>query len=151
MKFQAISRKIDKSIELHEILNFEAIHPSESLIFLRKYWCFCDLLIFTKMLIFAKKVKISKGIIFCFFGFYGKVNFCRKWAQGGPKTPKVYKKHLFYKGWRIRAARVRKLEKLRKLQRSFCVSDGKFGILHKKLDFHEISSFCTFPNPCANQ
>ena len=38
----------------HEICGFCGSHTSKPSIFPREYWCFCDLLIFIKMLIFHK-------------------------------------------------------------------------------------------------
>ena len=67
IKFHEFSWKIKKFNKFYEISNFEAIHPSESLIFLRKYWCFCDLLIFTKIMIFKKKVEIFQKFTFSCF------------------------------------------------------------------------------------
>ena len=65
-----------------DFCGFHANHISESLIFLREYWFFCDLLIFAKIMIFTQNWN-QQGII----NFHilrillEKLNF----AENGPK------------------------------------------------------------------
>ena len=92
MEFLEISLKIRNSSKFSEFCIFEAIHPPESLIFLRNYRCFRDPAIFTEISIFIKKVRICAKIInFAFSPFSAKSHILR---EMGPGAPKSYKK-----GW----------------------------------------------------
>ena len=72
-----------------EFCIFQAIHPPESLIFLRNHWCFRDPAIFAKILISIKKAEICEKIInFAFSHFSAKITFCGKWAPVHQKALK---------------------------------------------------------------
>ena len=58
-----ISQNLRNFSKFSEFCIFQAIHPPESLIFLRNYWCFRDPAIFAKILISNKKAKICEKII----------------------------------------------------------------------------------------
>ena len=122
-----IPLKIMKIVKIHGIYIFCGNHTSKLSIFLRKYKCFCDLPISAKIMVFEKKVEISKNIIFLYFcNFYGKSVIIQKTGPRVPKTPKNHVKGIGFT--RVGASGPRgcgKLEKLRKLQKHFCVSDGK--------------------------
>ena len=58
-----MSQKLRNFSKFSEFCICQAIHPPESLIFLRNYWCFRDPAIFAKILISNKKDKICEKII----------------------------------------------------------------------------------------
>ena len=89
MKFLEIS---EKSIILSKFTEFSvllAIHPPETLIFLRNHWCFRDASIFAKFSIFTENAKIrEKIIIHAFLTFCSKNHNLRKI---GPRAPEITK------------------------------------------------------------
>ncbi len=69
-----------------------AIHPPETLIFLRNYWCFRDASIFVEFFIFTKTAEICEIIKnFTFSHFSSQIHILWKIDPGSPKKPK--------KGW----------------------------------------------------
>ncbi len=127
---------------------FRAIHPPESFIFLRNYWCFRDPAIFAKILISTRKAKICEEITF----FYFCDNFVKKWffAKMGPGAPKNPKK-----GWNcigfIRPGAsgprgTKKREKLRKSRKTFCVSDENPDFYAKSWKFLKNNHFALSRN-----
>ena len=62
-----ISQNLRNFSKFSEFCIFQAIHPPESLIFLRNYWCFRDPAIFAKILISSKKAKICEKMTFSIF------------------------------------------------------------------------------------
>ena len=86
MKIPKNSRNFSK---FSEFCIFQAIHPPESLIFLRNYWCFRDPAIFAKILISIEKAKICEKIInFAFSQFSAKNHILRKMGPGAQKNSK---------------------------------------------------------------
>ena len=89
MKFLEIS---EESIIFSKFTEFSvllAIHPPETLIFLRNHWCFRDASIFAKFFIFTKNAKIrEKIIIHAFLIFCSKNHNLRKI---GPRAPEITK------------------------------------------------------------
>ena len=87
-----ISQNLRNFSKFSEFCIFQAIHPPESLIFLRNYWCFRDPAIFAKILISIKKAKTCKEIInFAFSQFSAENHILRKMGPGAQKTSQ--------KGW----------------------------------------------------
>ena len=148
MEFLEISLKIRNSSKFSEFCISEAIHPPESLIFLRNYRCFRDPAIFTEISIFIKKVRICAKIIdFAFSPFSAKSHIWRKMGPGAPKD--------LQKGWNsIRFIRpgasgprgTKKCERLRKPRKIFCVFAGMPDFHVKSWKFLEIS-ISHFPKP----
>ena len=70
-KFYEISRRFMKIMKFIEILDFCESGGSKTLIFLRNYWCFCNVMIFMKFHFFTEKFNFSvisiKFLKFCFF------------------------------------------------------------------------------------
>ena len=96
MKIPKKSRNFSK---FSEFCIFQAIHPPESLIFLRNYWCFRDPAIFAKILISSKKAKIyEKMIFFHFCDSFVKKLFFAKMFPGAPKTTKKGWNYIGFKG-----------------------------------------------------
>ena len=63
MEFPEISVKSMIFSKFMEFCVFRAIHPPETLIFLRNYRCFRDASIFAKLVILTKKPKICEKIV----------------------------------------------------------------------------------------
>ena len=79
---------VDFSV-FYDFCGFHVNHASESVIFLRNYWCFCDLLVFAKIIIFTQKMEISKNLsVSMFYVFYWKSWILRKMGPRAPKSPK---------------------------------------------------------------
>ena len=125
MKLMKISQNVRNFSKFSRFCIFRAIHPPESLIFLRNYWCFRDPAIFAKILISTRKAKICEKSLFSIFVIIlWKSDFFAKMGPGAPKKPK--------KGWNcigfIRPGAsgprgTKKRERLRKSRQTFCVSD----------------------------
>ena len=89
MEFTKISQNLRNFSKFSEFCIFQAIHPPESLIFLRNHWCFRDASIFAKFSIFTKNAKIrEKIIIHAFLTFCSKDHNLRKI---GPRAPEITK------------------------------------------------------------
>ena len=73
--------------KLTEFSVLRAIHPPQTLIFLRNYLCFCDASILMKFLIFTKKAKVCEKIINPAFSDSPskEITFCEK----GPKGSRI--------------------------------------------------------------
>ena len=109
--------------DFREICGFYPNHTSKPSIFLREYWCFCDLLISAKVMIFAKKVEISKKIIFCFFSdFYGNQQIAET-----PIFPKEY--WWFWGVVSIESANSTEITKFHEISRNFSILRKNPGIL----------------------
>ena len=67
--------------KLMEFSVLRAIHPPETLIFLRNYWCFRDASIFVKFFIFTKTAKFCEKIIIYVFSHFvaQKSHFAESW------------------------------------------------------------------------
>ena len=59
MKIHEISRKFIKLMKIMEILDFCDSGRPETLIFLRNYWCFCNITNSMEFLIFTQNWEIS--------------------------------------------------------------------------------------------
>ncbi len=153
MKFTKISQNVRNFGKFSRFCIFRAIHPPESLIFLRNYWCFRDPAIFAKILISTKKVKICEKITFFHFCYnFVRKLFFAKMGPGAPKTPK--------KGWNcigfIRPGAsgprgTKKPGKLRKSRKTFCVSDENPDFYAKSWKFLKNHHFALSRNvgiPC---
>ena len=97
MKFHEISRKFIKLMKIMEILDFCDSGRPETLIFLRNYWCFCNVMNSMGFLFFTQKLKNS--MIFHFSTFSKKFNknalFLKKRAHGAQDHPKCIVFHWF--------------------------------------------------------
>ncbi len=81
-----ISQNLRIFSKFMEFSVFRAIHPPETLIFLRDYWCFRHPAIFTKFWVFNKKSKICEKIQNSTFShFSAQIHILRKMGPGAPK------------------------------------------------------------------
>ena len=131
MKLMEIPKNSRNFSKFSEFCIFQAIHPPESLIFLRNYWCFRDPAIFAEILISNEKFKISEKIIkFPFSQFLAKNHILRKMGPGAPKTPKkVWNCIGFIRPGAPGPRGTKKREKLRQPRKIFCG-------FYKNYDFH---------------
>ena len=95
-KFLEIAEKSMILSKFMEFSVFRAIHPPETLIFLRDYWCFRHPAIFMKFWLFNKKSKICEKIKNSIFSYFQrKFTFCGKWIAGHQKPLKWMSLHWF--------------------------------------------------------
>ena len=100
MKFLEIHRiswNFMKFMKFMKISEFCESGGSKTLIFLRKYWCFCNATNFMKFLFFTEKVEISWfSNIFAFSkNFKENALFLKKRAHGAQDHPKCIVFHWF--------------------------------------------------------
>ena len=102
-----------------------AIHPPETLIFLRNYWCFRDRTIFMKFLIFTKKAKVCEKIMKSAFPhFPARNDILRKKGPRAPETSKKGWNSIGFKGPGASGPHgTKKRGKLRKPRKISCVFD----------------------------
>ncbi len=84
MKFLEIAEKSMIFSKFMEFSVLRAIHPPETLIFLRNYWCFRDASIFVEFFIFTKTAKFCEKIIIYVFSHFvaQKSHFAESWPKG---------------------------------------------------------------------
>ena len=110
LKFYEISRNLMKFMIFMEILHFCESGGPKTLIFLRKYWCFCNVMICMKIHFFIENVIFSWFFTFSTFSknFHEIALFLKKRADGAQDPPKCIVFHWFKQHSRQLAARVRK-------------------------------------------
>ena len=111
-------------MEFIEILDFCECGGSKTLIFLRNYWCFCNVMKLMKFHFFSQNLEISW--FFTFSTFLKKFNenalLLKKGARGAQDPPKCIVFHWFKQHSRQPAARVQKHdfpEKVKNIFRAF--------------------------------
>ena len=109
--------------KFREFSVLRAIHPPETLIFLRNYWCFRDASIFVKFFIFTKTAKFcEKIIIYVFSHFVAQNHILRKVGPRAPEITKYVWNSIGFKGPGASGPRgTKKRGKLRKPRETFCV------------------------------
>ena len=139
--------------KLTEFSVLRAIHPPQTLIFLRNYLCFCDASILMKFLIFTKKAKVCEKIINpAFSHFPARNNILR---EKGPRAPESSKKGwncIGFKGPGASGPRgTKKRVKFRKPRKIFCVLHGNPDFYAKSWKFMTKHHFAPSQNvgiPC---
>ena len=143
LKFHEIWRSFTKIIKYMEIPWFCPPGGSKTLIFLRNYWCFCNVMNFTKFHFFSWKLRNPWFVTFSKFlkNFNENALFLKKRAHGAQDPPKCIVFHWFKQHSRQPAARLRKhvfSEKSEKLFRAF---HEKMEIPWKSWNFQEFHDF----------
>ena len=114
-----------------EFLDFCECGGSKPLIFLRNYWCFCNVM---ELMKFHFSAKIVNFMIFYFFYILKKFNenalFLKKGARGAQDPPKCIVFHWFKQHSRQPAARAPKHDFSEKVK-------NFSALLMKKWKFHE--------------
>ncbi len=137
MEFLEIAEKSMIFSKFMEFSVFRAIHPPETLTFLRGYWCFRHPAIFVEFWGFNKKAKICEKIKnFTFSHFPAQIHILRKMGPGAPKKPKKGWNCIGFKGPGASGPRgTKKREKLRKPRKTFCVFHGNSNFHAKSWKF----------------
>ena len=148
MEFYEISWNFVKIMKFIEILDFCESWVSDTLIFLRNYWCSCNVMDFMKFPICTGKFKFS---CFCTFSPFSKnfnenALFLKKGAHGAQDPPKCIVFHWFKQHSRQPAARVQKTWFSWKSEKLFARSSWKNENFMKIMKFWRISWFSTCQN-----
>ena len=130
LKFYEISRNFMKIMKFMKIIDFCESGGSKTLIFLRNYWCFCNVMDFMKFPIFSGKFKFS---CFCTLSPFSKnfnenALFLKKGAHGAQDPPKCIVFHWFKQHSRQPAARAQKHEFSEKVKNFFRAFHEKMEI-----------------------
>ena len=141
-----ISQNFRNFSKFSEFCIFQAIHPPETLIFLRDHWCFRHPAIFMKFWVFNKKAKICEKIKkFTFSHFSAQIHILRKMDPGAPKNPKKGWNCIGFKGPGASGPRGTKNAKSCANRAKYFAFSLKILILCQILQFSAKSSFCALP------
>ena len=97
-KHYEMSRNFMKIMKFIEILDFCECGGSKTLIFLRNYWCFCNVMKLMKFHFFSQKLKTSWFFILSTFlkNFNENAFFLRKRTHGAQDPPKCIVFHWWW-------------------------------------------------------
>ena len=148
LKLHESSRSFMKIMKFMAILDFWDSGGSKTLIFLRNYWCFCNVMIFMKFHFFTAKFKFSWFFTFSTFlkNFNEIALFIKKEAHGAQDPPKCIVFHWFKQHSRQPAARVREHDFSEKNKKRFRRFPWKNGNFMKIMKFPRKSWFPTCQN-----
>ena len=140
MKFHEISKTI-KLMKFMEILDFCDSGRPETLIFLRNYWCFCNIMNSMEFPFFSQKWKFHDCPLLELVSRISIKNtlFLKKRAHGAQDHPKCIVFHWFKQHSRQWDAPVRKHELCTKSKKFFCgfrEKMEKFMKIIKNNNFH---------------
>ena len=146
-KFHEISWNFMKIMKFIEILDFCESGGSKTLIFLRNYWCFCNVMNLMKFH-FSLKNNILMRFHFSTFlkNFNENALFLKKRAHGVQDPPKCIVIHWFKQHSRQPAARVQKTWFFRKSGKLFARSSWRNWNFMKLMISSRISWFSTCQN-----
>ena len=148
LKFYEIPRNFIKIMKFMKIIDFCESGGSKTLIFLRNYWCFCNVMNFMKFRFFTEKLEISWFFTFSTFSknFNENALFLKKRAHGAQDPPKCIVFHWFKQHSRQPAARVQKTWFFWKSEKPFPRFSWKNESFMKIMKLSRISWFSTCQN-----